>query len=606
MEDWFPKYRQVYLDGTHHGFILTGDVHGKTPGGFSTLECLEDSLYKEDPGRDLLVVYNVQSRFRFPLAGARAKANKLLGEMPAPSSNSLLGVVQAQAGQKSGDWFDRSENIMEDMMLIERLMCVDTTKRKPRERHEESAFARVVVYIEQAELICTDKDLLYMDATEKAVFALLFRWGRDPRMGATNNTFFLSCSRIEDLHRGLRDPDAGLYLLDIPLPSIEEREAYIKRYLESRDDAGKPIPLTEITTKQLASMAGGLNLVQIENVLLKGARRSEGVTAKLVREEKAQIIKLRFGELAEFMDPFPGGLAALGGMKDTADFLMNKVVKKVRERNKRAPKGVLLVGPPGTGKTLAARATAEDAGLTAINLNMSAIKDQFVGQSEKKFAALLRFLKEMSPTMLFIDEIEQLFRRAEGGESSVTGSLFQMLLIFMSSDLEGKVLIIAATNRPDLIDPALLRPGRFSVIRGFLLPTKEARVGVFLAQAGFQSVLLSKEIAVFAAGKTEKYSQADISLVVFKAIELMEDRGEEKEVSQEDMELALKYIRVRSPETAGVFTLAALTVITDLQDLPQEYLDLLEREATVSQQLAVEEQKVFPRSYGGDRAERAF
>jgi cell division protease FtsH len=167
-------------------------------------------------------------------------------------------------------------------------------------------------------------------------------------------------------------------------------------------------------------------------------------------------------------------------LQEEVDFLRHP--QKYHDIGARIPKGVLLVGPPGTGKTLMARAVAGEAGVPFFSLNASEFVEMFVGVGASRVRDLFRQAKESAPAIVFIDELDAVGRRRGAGLGAVNDereqTLNQLLGELDGFDERSEVIILAATNRPDVLDPALLRPGRFDrqVVIG--LPDRKGREGI--------------------------------------------------------------------------------------------------------------------------------
>lgn len=167
-------------------------------------------------------------------------------------------------------------------------------------------------------------------------------------------------------------------------------------------------------------------------------------------------------------------------LQEEVDFL--KQPKKYHDLGARIPKGVLLVGPPGSGKTLLARAVAGEAGVPFFSLNASEFVEMFVGVGASRVRDLFRQAKEAAPAIVFIDELDAVGRRRGAGVGTVNDereqTLNQLLGELDGFDERFEVIILAATNRPDVLDPALLRPGRFDrqVVVG--LPDRKGRESI--------------------------------------------------------------------------------------------------------------------------------
>ncbi len=147
------------------------------------------------------------------------------------------------------------------------------------------------------------------------------------------------------------------------------------------------------------------------------------------------------------------------------------------------PQGVLLCGPPGTGKTLLARAVAHETKATFIRVIGSELVQKFIGEGARLVREIFLMAKDKAPSIVFIDELDAVGSRrlevATSGDREVQRTLMQLLSILDGFDSRGDVRIIAATNRPDILDPALLRPGRFDRIIEFPIPNAESRTSIF-------------------------------------------------------------------------------------------------------------------------------
>jgi cell division protease FtsH len=167
-------------------------------------------------------------------------------------------------------------------------------------------------------------------------------------------------------------------------------------------------------------------------------------------------------------------------LREEVDFLRQP--KKYHDLGARIPKGVLLVGPPGTGKTLLARAVAGEAEVPFFSLNASEFVEMFVGVGASRVRDLFSQAKEAAPAIVFIDELDAVGRRRGAGLGMVNDereqTLNQLLAELDGFDPRFEVIILAATNRPDVLDPALLRPGRFDRQVFVGLPDRRGRESI--------------------------------------------------------------------------------------------------------------------------------
>ncbi len=218
----------------------------------------------------------------------------------------------------------------------------------------------------------------------------------------------------------------------------------------------------------------------------------------------------------------------VGGLEDTKQELKEAVEWPIKypdvfERLRtKAPKGILLFGPPGTGKTLLAKAVANESECNFIAVKGPELLSKWVGESEKGVREIFRKARQASPSIIFFDEIDALVpkRGTYGGSSHVTESVVSQIL----TELDGmeelrNVTILAATNRPDMLDDALLRPGRLERHIYVPAPDEESRKKIFDVYLGGETEnILSKDLDVDAlVKKTEGYVGADIEAVVREA-----------------------------------------------------------------------------------------
>lgn len=167
-------------------------------------------------------------------------------------------------------------------------------------------------------------------------------------------------------------------------------------------------------------------------------------------------------------------------LKEVVDFLRNP--QKYHKLGARIPRGVLLVGPPGTGKTLLGRAVAGEADVPFYNISASEFVEMFVGVGASRVRTLFAQAKQTAPAIVFIDELDAVGRRRGAGIGNVNDereqTLNQLLVEMDGFDVNHEVIILAATNRPDVLDPALLRPGRFDRQVNVALPDRKGREGI--------------------------------------------------------------------------------------------------------------------------------
>jgi cell division protease FtsH len=216
-------------------------------------------------------------------------------------------------------------------------------------------------------------------------------------------------------------------------------------------------------------------------------------------------------------------------IKEVVDFL--RMPDRFKEIGARVPKGILLVGPPGTGKTLFARAVAGEAGVGFLSVTGSDFMEMFVGVGASRVRDLFQQARKMGRAIIFIDEIDSIGRKRGaglgGGHDEREQTLNQMLAEMDGFETSEGIVIMAATNRPDILDPALLRPGRFDRTIVVPLPEYEERLGVLKVHSRDKQLGPDVDLETMAKG-TPGMSGADLANLVNEAALFAVRRGSKK------------------------------------------------------------------------------
>ncbi|MDQ1457230.1 MAG: cell division protease FtsH [Actinomycetota bacterium] len=235
-------------------------------------------------------------------------------------------------------------------------------------------------------------------------------------------------------------------------------------------------------------------------------------------------------------------VAGYGAVKEEITEVVGflKEPAKFREIGARIPKGVLLVGPPGTGKTLIARAVAGEAGVPFISITGSDFMEMFVGVGAARVRDLFQTAKKQAPAIIFVDEVDSIGRKRGaglgGGHDEREQTLNQMLAEMDGFEATEGIVMMAATNRPDVLDPALLRPGRFDRQILVPLPTLDERIEILKVHMRDKKMDPDVDVGVVARG-TPGMSGADLANLVNEAALFAVRRGAQ-EVHREDFDAA--------------------------------------------------------------------
>jgi cell division protease FtsH len=238
---------------------------------------------------------------------------------------------------------------------------------------------------------------------------------------------------------------------------------------------------------------------------------------------------------------------AVEELHEIKEFLENP--KKFQALGARIPKGVLLYGPPGTGKTLLARAVAGEAGVPFFSISGSDFVEMFVGVGASRVRDLFEQAKQNSPCIIFMDEIDAVGRHRGaglgGGHDEREQTLNQLLVEMDGFEMKDNIILIAATNRPDILDPALLRPGRFD--RQIVVDRPDRAGRKKILEVHTRGKPLAREIDVDAlAGQTPGFTGADLSNLVNEAA-LLAARNGKREITQVELEEGIMRV-IAGPE----------------------------------------------------------
>ncbi|MDP9431205.1 MAG: ATP-dependent zinc metalloprotease FtsH [Actinomycetota bacterium] len=248
--------------------------------------------------------------------------------------------------------------------------------------------------------------------------------------------------------------------------------------------------------------------------------------AKLVSKDTP---KTTFADVA-------GADEAIQELHEIKEFLENPA--KFQAIGAKIPKGVLLYGPPGTGKTLLARAVAGEAGVPFYSISGSDFVEMFVGVGASRVRDLFEQAKSNAPAIIFVDEIDAVGRHRGaglgGGHDEREQTLNQLLVEMDGFDVKGGVILIAATNRPDILDPALLRPGRFDRQIVVDRPDLEGRKGILAVHSKGKPMAPDVDLTVIAR-RTPGFTGADLANVVNEAA-LLTARNDEKLITNVTLE----------------------------------------------------------------------
>lgn len=400
-------------------------------------------------------------------------------------------------------------------------------------------------------LLITDVDALLPAAADPVASLIL---GELRTAVASDGVALIATSaRPDQLDARLRAPDLCDRELGLPLPDAATRKALLESLLKNVPAGG--LDLDEIASRTPGFVVADLAALVREAALRAASRASaDGRPPELSQEDligALSVIRPLSRSASEEVSVGDITLDDVGDMAEARQALTEAVLWPLQHPDTFArlgvdpPRGVLLYGPPGCGKTFVVRALASTGQLSVHAVKGSELMDKWVGSSEKAVRELFRRARDSAPSLVFLDEVDALApRRGQSFDSGVTDRVVAALL----TELDGvdplrDVVVLGATNRPDLIDPALLRPGRLERLVFVEPPDAEARRDI-LRTAG-KSVPLSADVDLdeVAAG-LDGYSAADcVALLREAALTAMRRSLDATDVTAADLAAARETVR---------------------------------------------------------------
>jgi len=439
------------------------------------------------------------------------------------------------------------------------------SEQKLREFFEEAKqHAPAIIFIDELDAIAPKREEVTGEVEKRVVAQLLALMdGLEARgdvivIGATN--------RPNALDPALRRPGRFDREIEIGVPSASERYEILQVHTRN-------MPLAkDVDLKKIANLTHGFVGADIaalcREAAMKALRRylpEIDIQQEKIPPEVVEKLEIRMEDFeAAYKEITPTELREvyvevpmvkwedIGGLEDVKQELRECIEwpLKYPERFKRLgikpPKGVLLYGPPGCGKTLLAKAVATESEANFITIKGPEIFSKWVGESERAIREVFRRARTAAPAIIFFDEIDSIapVRWAGGGDSMVTERVISQLLTEMDGILGlENVVVVGATNRPDIIDPALLRPGRFDRLIYVPEPDNETRLQIFKIHT--KGMPLSKDVDLEKlTNMTKGYAGSDIEAVCREAgLIALRENPEATEVTMHHFEKALKKIR---------------------------------------------------------------
>jgi SpoVK/Ycf46/Vps4 family AAA+-type ATPase len=495
LPDFALKMNTVYNSAVSHCFIL----HGSGVVDYADNEngLVEGVLNRLWGNHTIVCHYSMATGITFPVKEIKKTVGgKESIVVEQPSQQAFLKAIGAKPEEAPDDALGTFKDVNKaiplfDMLLKKRGEVIPATDEKGKPRFNDKGnpitttkpFFALIVHM--AEFIIPDGDMAVRPQPERKLISIMERWGRDPEVMGTGNVVVLTTRALTDVHQRLRLAGARYEAVEMPIPNYDDRLSYIK-FIRARPSSAFEYAdigggATDKGDEAFARLTAGLSRVGIEDIVYKAIPNK--LDRASITARKDEIIRTEYADVIEMLDP-NFGFDAVGGYTPIKEMFSKRIVARVKEGLPSDWPGVLLVGPPGTGKTTLAVALANECGIPALRLNIGALKNKFVGETEKNLRRALGLIREMAPVLVFIDEIDTALpnRQDENQDSGVSKGILEAFMPFLSDPaVRLKTQFVAASNRSDGIDAALKRVGRLDKIIPMLMPVKQERVEIIKA-----------------------------------------------------------------------------------------------------------------------------
>ncbi|MBI2571186.1 MAG: ATP-binding protein [Candidatus Schekmanbacteria bacterium] len=494
---WVAELVSRHNAGVAHIVLLHGNIddYFAVGDGYAPLS----TLLAELTGRRQIVVSCNVSTGISVRRGAADLVAALTGRSPA--------ALEQRADEVTAALQKLSREPLEMLEVLDRLFRDETPGRR-----------RIAVIFEYFGSLAPAASGRPTTRSEKAAAISLHRWGNDPALRERSPLIVLIERRIGDILPEAFEGNAGFSPIEIPLPAEDARARYVEHFWRTRAAAGLPEARRGLAPCEVARLAGGLALTELEDLLLETWGLGHTVADSEILDRKIEILHRSYGDILEVVRP-AFDLSAVGGLDYVKTYLREVAsVMKSGER-RHVPMGILIMGPPGTGKTFVISCFAKECGLLVVKAKN--LRAKYVGESERNQERFFAVITALAPVIVIIDESEQEqgSRDPDRQDHPVDARMrAQGFQFWGDSSHRGSILRIDITNWPRLMDPAMLRSGRTDVKIPVLYPDEAARAAIFAAQCRRHHLVLAADVSHDAlAARTDGYSPADLEQVVLLA-----------------------------------------------------------------------------------------
>ncbi|OGN06507.1 MAG: hypothetical protein A3B86_03610 [Candidatus Yanofskybacteria bacterium RIFCSPHIGHO2_02_FULL_38_22b] len=605
--EWFTEgIASRFKAGISSVFILHGDITCLVPNPYADSEIqwpyvpLNEFLSRVFDEREMVIFYNIASGPRFLKPEMENTFRKIAElEKEDGSADGSDPVAAAKAGLAAKRPTPREPELC--LPLIEKVL---------------KKMENVAVIVESAHFVASESNGPSLTPNERTHIERFRNWAQDSGMKKRRNIVLLFTDLASKISGELRQSSSRISTVFIPKPTPEECKRYLERLTKGSSQFQEIENQIKILVKKLkrtkrekaeieeeisnlteqlkdfpsifpvpddfdidvfVNATQGMSLRQILEIFRLSRQKEQMVDLFFVKAKKAEILNSEYGDVMEIIDP-DWGLEDIGGLEKPKMYF-REVLSAIKKGEIRSvPQGITLMGPPGTGKTALVEALAKGAGYNFVKMKNA--RSMWVGQSEERTERQIQGLWALAPVVVMNDEADlgEANRDAPKGDSGVSERIMQSWMKFLSDPkIQGKVIVINCTNRPDRMDAAMKRSGRSDDRIALLMPSVEERDPIFVVM--FKKYKIKTSIKDFRpyAKLTDGISGADIRKIVLDAFKFSA-LSSKKEVDDASLQEAIAdFIPSASQAEIDLMTLLAISESSSRRLLPPNSKEIIQQ-----------------------------